>query len=236
MTRYFKVTGNPADGVRRSEFEKNALDSALEQVSGRIAPADADLLAYEPAVELARRGEAEVEAEPAGVYVTGAAHRLHMDSLRGRLHASGDALARPRPDEDGDSGTAVAGRERPEVERMLETVLDAGDRKIVERLKELDAEIAKAACTGAEVGELIEAYYIPLLLSALALSDEGFDAEYPGEGRVTSEERGELIDAILGHVQDCPRCELKYLSDMEWDAYLEKVRKPKPRPRMRIFA
>lgn len=231
MKRYFKVTGNPADGVRGSEFEKNALDSAIEQVGGRLAPADADRLPYDPAAELARRGESEVEAELAGGYVTGVPHRMLIDSLCGRLHGAGVTLARPHED----SAAVVVEPERPEVEGMLEKVLDAGDREIVERLKEMDSKIEKAACTGAEVGALIEAYYVPLLLSALALSDEEFDAEYPGEGRVTPEERGELIDAILGHVQDCPRCELKYLSDMEWDAYLEKVRKPKSRRRMRIY-
>ncbi|HEX8146539.1 MAG TPA: hypothetical protein VF591_04970 [Pyrinomonadaceae bacterium] len=118
---------------------------------------------------------------------------------------------------------------------MLEKVLAAGGREVLDRLREQDLEIeAAAACTRPEIGRLVEAHYVPLLLSILALSDQRFDAEYAGEGRVPLEIRKALSEAIVAHSQECPRCGIKYASDFEWDAHLEEIRKAQRR--VRIYA
>ncbi|HEX7314755.1 MAG TPA: hypothetical protein VF297_12590 [Pyrinomonadaceae bacterium] len=157
---------------------------------------------YERAGDFTRRYEPGARQEDFGDYQTATPQQLLLDRLRDK---------RPQ------------GGAQSEVNEMLEMVLKAGGSEIVQRMKELDAEIAAEVCSQPEVGEVIEAFYVPLLQSALALSDEEFDAEYPGEGRVDAAQRAELADAIDAHAYDCPRCMLKASSDWEWYHHVEGV-------------
>jgi hypothetical protein len=117
------------------------------------------------------------------------------------------------------SGGALAGPAAA-IEEVLQTVREAGGEQLIERLKELDANMAAVECPQPEIGRLIDSFYVPFLLSALELSDEEFDAEYPGEKRVTAAQRKVLAEIIERHSLECPRCLLKASSDWEWDAYI----------------
>lgn len=223
MSRYFKLSGKTleSNGKAGAEFEEDARDSALHQVSTHVAAGGVGLRGYEPAVEFASGHEADARANPAYDFAGMASQLLVIGRFMEKAaeHAGGNGAA--------NADFIVA---RPEVESVFGEVLDAaGGEEIVKRLKEYDEKIAAAECTSPAIGRLVGAYYVPFLLSALALSDDEFDAEYPGEGRVGSEERGALLDAILGHAEECTRCDLKYWSDMEWDAYLEKACRPRRR-------
>lgn len=145
------------------------------------------------------------------------------DRLREKLAAAGIAqIIEPfkAPDE---KSPPSGSSSRPEVENMLEKILAVGGSQIVDRLKEYAAKIEAADCTQHEIGSWVNAHYVPLLLSALALDDEDFDAEYPGERSVSAEEREALAEAIQAHAGDCPRCALKVASDNEWDEYVNGV-------------
>lgn len=140
-------------------------------------------------------------------------HHLQLEELRERVPPARNGQANGRP----------GAGERPEVEELVRTVLEVGGREIVERLEAREAEIAAAECNQPELGRLVEAYHVPLLLTALALDDAEFDVEYPGKNPVTSEQRAELAEAIRQHAWKCPRCSLKFVCDQEWDEHVNKV-------------
>lgn len=122
-----------------------------------------------------------------------------------------------------EEGPTPADGTRPEVEGMLQTILNDGGEQIVERLKAMDAEAAAAECTQPEIGRLIENYYVPLLMSALELDDEEFNAEYPGERQATAAQRAELAEVLEEHWRGCPRCLPKASGDWEWDKHVNEV-------------
>lgn len=203
--------------TKDAEVEETPRSYAFEQVSDH----QGEHHAYKPAVEFELRHESDIQAEPVGGYLVTTPYHLLTAQLRKRMHVvSRDVV---KPVEERRPAVMTGDGTRPEVERMLGKVLEAGDRGIVERLKKQEAEIAAAACTQPEIGEMVAAYYVPLLLSALALDDGEFDAEYPGEGRIYSKQRAELAEVIQRHSQDCRRCSLKVKSDREWDEHVEKV-------------
>ncbi|HEV7891707.1 MAG TPA: hypothetical protein VGP08_13785 [Pyrinomonadaceae bacterium] len=230
MTRYSDTPEEPsgsADGPI-AEFDGNGRDPVAEQLSGRIVDGDARRIAREHPVEFSH--DPNAVAEPAVANVMFLPHQLIIMRVDERLAAAEGVQALALVE----SPAVAVARERPEVEGMLKKVVAAGGRQIIDRMKEYDAKIAAVECAGPEnLGRLFKAYYVPVLLSALSLDDEEFDTEYPGESILTSEERGELLDAILGHAEDCRRCGLKYSSDMEWDSYVEKARKSQCRVRIK---
>jgi hypothetical protein len=222
MKRYSEKTnspGEPADNSGRTRFEENGSDYSLEQVGDGFAAGEAHRRQRGHAVGVARRHEPELQAEPVGVYMMSTPLYLHLAHLCERLSPLGGGST---VGEQGSESLPFDGAQ-PEAERMLGKVLAAGGTGIVERLKEQEAKIAAAPCEQPEIWRMVEAYYVPLLLDALALSDEEFDAEYPGEGRVPAKQRAELAEAIERHAQGCPRCSLKVSSDREWDDYVENV-------------
>lgn len=224
MTRYFKTAEGPnefAENLDRSNsgFEQTESDYVFEQAGDALVIAEAHWRPREHAVKFEQRHGPEFQAEPAGVYVMSTPHHILLAHLRERLPAPGGGAAV----EEQDSEAPAGGDARPEAEWMLGRVLDAGGTEIVERLKEQEAQIASAECSQPEIGRLVAAYYVPLLLTALALSDEEFDAEYPGEGNASAKQRAELADVIQSHAQVCPRCSLKASSDWEWDEHVDHV-------------
>ena len=230
MKRNFRMTEKIKEAAEnneraRVEVERNASDRALEQVSRHLASREIEPpYACEPTSGFTRQAESELQAGPSGGFEIGSHYHR---ALIGRLHERLPAfrLRRPRAEPIEEQGTTNSSAEgaQSEVERMLKKVLDADGGEIAEWLKEQEAEIAAATCTEPEIGGIIEAFYIPLLLSTLALDDEEFNTEYPGERRVSSEQRAEFADAILQHSQDCPRCSLKATSDWRWDEHIDKL-------------
>ncbi|HEX8474628.1 MAG TPA: hypothetical protein VF666_11385 [Pyrinomonadaceae bacterium] len=170
-------------------------------------------------------------------------HRDYMTcaapDTRGSRHRSespSDAGARTveQPQEQA-SEVATDGSEQPEIQRVLENILAHDGGEVVEQLKEQEAKIAAAECDQPEIGRLIDALYVPLLLSILELSDEQFAAEYPGGSPVSLEQRSALAEAILSHQGGCPRCSLKFSSDMQWEEHVKMVfSKTKRVPRLYV--
>ena len=190
--------------------------------------------AFDSMIEHARQDGSEAEIENHGNYVADTVHHLFMnESLRKSLGVGNQQIVKQLQEQE--AKIVAADCTQPQTRSLLEKILGTGDREIVERLQEQEAKIAAADCTQAQFGRLVDAYYVPLLLSALALSDEEFDAEYPGENHVSSEQRQELAQAIQEHSKDCPRCSIKFSSDMEWDEHVNRVfSRAKHHPRMYV--
>lgn len=227
MERYVGMT----EKTEEASEDKDRASAELEEVArsyvftGLSVSLDAEAgetLPYVTAAASAPRHEPGVHAEVVGGYIAGLPHHLVIGRLRERVpdtggrHAVGSA-------EEPDPEAPVGDGERPEVEALVDKLLATGGKEIVKRLKEQEAEIAKAECRQPEFGKLVEAYHVPLLLAALALGDEEFDAEYPGDAPVSFEQRAELAETLLRHSQDCPRCSLKVSSDREWEEHVNEV-------------
>lgn len=235
MKRYSdtKRPGKPANTVKLTGLglELTGLGFVLEQGGGEIV---VEAQRRPPAHDGAftRRHEPEFQAEPGGVYMMSTPNHIYLEHLRERMPAPGGGPSAGGCDVEDLTGDGA----RPEVERMLGRVLDDGGGGIVERLKDYEAKMASSPlCERPEIGRLVESYYVPLLLSALALDDREFDAEYPGDGPVSSEQRAELAEAIRRHSQECLRCSLKIASDREWEEHVNKaIDRESRRFRMRV--
>lgn len=226
MKRYFgmsKRINKSAENTSQIDmtFEETSQGSALERLSASLASEETEPRVHEPSIKFAGHHEPNIEAEHVGDYPMSTIRQLHIATLRKRLPVGGGWVIELA--EEQGSEAAAANCPRPEVQRMLNKVLDAGGRRIADWLKKQAAKIAAADCTRPEIGELLEAYYVPLLLSALMLDDEEFDVEYPGESQVSLKQRAELAEAIQRHSQNCPRCSLKVASDWAWDEYVDRA-------------
>ena len=192
-----------------SQIAENVAQYVFESISGQVQ----------------HGSETEIESFCSHVMTT--ACTVLIDKVRAKSWAEGDGRTVEQLQEQ-DSKVETADEARPEVSRMLEKILAVGGTQIVKRLAEHDANIKAAVCTKPEIGSLVDAHYVPLLLSALALDDAEFDAEYPGGSQVSSEQRKALAGAIQEHCKDekdegCPRCSLKFSRDMEWDEHVDEV-------------
>ena len=201
-------------------FQVRARNSTLEQAGHLSAAREVEQHVHELGSAGARQLDTHTGEEFFGSQTRMTLQQLYLNHQCEREMATSKGLIAARENEQ--SPTTVDGR-RPEVEDMLQTLLQSGGEQLVNRLKETDAELAAAECTQPEIGRLIESYYVPLLQSALELSDEEFNAEYPGEGQVTAAERAELAKAIDRHSLKCRRCRLKASSDWEWDEHVDKI-------------
>lgn len=199
----------------------------------RIAEAAAHR-AFEPITEQARQHGLETEAEHQGGQRLVTVRMMLMDRLHEKLLAVGGGTQTPGRFREQAANSPSCNGNLPEIEGMLREVLTTGGSQIVERLKEYEAQIAAASCMQPEIGEWIDAHYVPLLLCALALDDEDFDAEYPGATQVSSEDRAALAAAIREHAESCPRCSLKIASDDDWNSYVNGVFGKSPH-RLRIY-
>lgn len=200
MERYF----NTPEYVRVTEDRLD--EEGLQNVFGPVA-------------ERVRRHEPEGGAEGLGGPVGHTSHDAPSGQAGGEPTGAHGA---ERPAEERPAAEA-ADSVPPELRRLFERMLAEGGGPVVERLQQRDEEMAAATCTQPELGRMIEAHYVPLLLSILELSDEEFDAEFPGEGRVSSEHRAALAAAVRRHASSCPRCSLKCRSNMELDEHLDEV-------------
>lgn len=214
MKRFLSTAGRPArpaNGINRRgvKVSQNAHNSNLEKADG-----------LEHTVNFMLRHASVAQGEDFGGLASTTPQRLEIDRRRERSPAAANVRETTRAAEPNGPGADGA---QAEVKRMAQAVLKAGGEEIVGRLKEADAQAAAEKCTRPEIGGLIEAYYVPLLLSALELSDKEFEAEYPGEGRVTAAQRAALAEAIDAHAYDCPRCLIKASGDWEWYHHVHEV-------------
>jgi DNA-directed RNA polymerase specialized sigma24 family protein len=224
MERDFTLAENKQEEAKRKE---KFYEYAFAQTGNSQMDEEVMQHVFNSMIERERRGGAETEIEIPGSYVMSTVHQLLIDRLRGKSMA--ERL------QEQESKVETADGAQPEIESMLEKILAVGGKQIVERIQEQESKIAAADCAQPEIGRLIDAHYVPLLLSALALSDEEFDAEYPGESHVSSAQRQALAEAIREHSQDCPRCSIKFSSDIEWDEHVNGVfSKAKRHPRIYV--
>jgi hypothetical protein len=238
MKRDFTMPENKQESVETVEPEgvERRTDGYHYAFAQTDDPCVAEAVAqcvFEPISEQARQHVAEIEAEHHGGHLLLAADMVRMN----RLHEKLPIIRGAHPLErfkGHDAERPPDGGSQTDIEGMLKRVLTAGGNQIIERLKEYDKQIAAEHCPQPEIGKWVKAHYVPLLLSALELDDEEFDAEYPGANCVSSEDRAALAETIKAHAEDCPRCSLKIASDNEWDEYVNGAF-GKAKRRLRIY-
>ena len=228
MSRYFKLSEKPSEGNGKSgaEFEEDARDSALHQVSTHVAAGGAGLRGYEPAVEFARGHEADARANPACGFAGMASHLLVIERFMEKAaeRAGGNGTA-----------DAVFAVTRPEVASVLGEILGAaGGEEIVKRLKEYDEKIAAAECTSPAIGRLVGAYYVPFLREHSRFERRGVRRRVSRRRRVGSEERGTLARARFWARGGMHALRAEILERHGVGGAPRKRRQPKPRAARRI--
>jgi hypothetical protein len=77
-------------------------------------------------------------------------------------------------------------------------------------------------CTQPPLGEWIDRCDYSFLMNTLSLSDRLFAKEFPGV-QLSVEERKQFAEELSRHCDDCARCHLKKMYDLQWESCVDRA-------------
>lgn len=100
-------------------------------------------------------------------------------------------------------------------------LLERKDSDLPERLAAQEEALDELTCTEPRLGKWFEEDTVPYVLAAFNLGDKDFAVMFPALKHITGEQRQQIIQTFLAHIERCPKCYRKRSYDMEFEARLE---------------
>lgn len=89
------------------------------------------------------------------------------------------------------------------------------------RLASQEEALDDLTCTEPRLGKWFEENTVSYVLAAFNLSDEDFAETFPVLKHISAEQRQNIIQAFVDHIEVCPRCFRKRSYDLEFEGRLE---------------
>lgn len=105
--------------------------------------------------------------------------------------------------------------------KIVNDLMCLEDEDLPNRLEEQEAALAGLNCTDPKIGKWFEKSSVSYVLAAFNLSDSDFAAQFPHLRYVSSEQRTEIINTFVKHVEKCPKCGRRHSYDLEYEQRLE---------------